>query len=231
MKRLLIFLSIFPIASCSTYMENKIGEEFKSIQPNFTNVMTENVSLEGAVYDGGGGLFASDRRANNVGDIITVTLEESMTAANSGTETTSKKDSYTFDLPEALFGPSSLIGKLLFSGGVDESRLQGGTEQSFQGSGSANQANSLTGTISVTVVRVFPNGNLEIKGERKLMYNSGTEYIRVAGVVRPEDISSSNTVSSTKVADAKISYTGTGDMNDSVTKGWLSRYFAYVSPF
>ena len=63
------------------------------------------------------------------------------------------------------------------------------------------------------------------------MYNSGTEYIRVAGVVRPEDISSSNTVSSTKVADAKISYTGTGDMNDSVTKGWLSRYFAYVSPF
>ena len=155
MKRFLIFLSILPIASCSTYMENKIGEEFKSIQPNFTNVMTENVSLEGAVYDGGGGLFASDRRANNVGDIITVTLEESMTAANSGTETTSKKDSYTFDLPEALFGPSSLIGKLLFSGGVDESRLQGGTEQSFQGSGSANQANSLTGTISVTVVRVF----------------------------------------------------------------------------
>ena len=231
MKRFLIFLSILPIASCSTYMENKIGEEFKSIQPDFTNVMTENVSLEGAVYDGGGGLFASDRRANNVGDIITVTLEESMTAANSGTETTSKKDSYTFDLPEALFGPSSLIGKLLFSGGVDESRLQGGTEQSFQGSGSANQANSLTGTISVTVVRVFPNGNLEIKGERKLMYNSGTEYIRVAGVVRPEDISSSNTVSSTKVADAKISYTGTGDMNDSVTKGWLSRYFAYVSPF
>ena len=231
MKIFLIFLSILPIASCSTYMENKIGEEFKSIQPNFTNVMTENVSLEGAVYDGGGGLFASDRRANNVGDIITVTLEESMTAANSGTETTSKKDSYTFDLPEALFGPSSLIGKLLFSGGVDESRLQGGTEQSFQGSGSANQANSLTGTISVTVVRVFPNGNLEIKGERKLMYNSGTEYIRVAGVVRPEDISSSNTVSSTKVADAKISYTGTGDMNDSVTKGWLSRYFAYVSPF
>ena len=231
MKRFLIFLSILPIASCSTYMENKIGEEFKSIQPNFTNVMTENVSLEGAVYDGGGGLFASDRRANNVGDIITVTLEENITAANSGTETTSKKDSYTFDLPEALFGPSSLIGKLLFSGGVDESRLQGGTEQSFQGSGSANQANSLTGTISVTVVRVFPNGNLEIKGERKLMYNSGTEYIRVAGVVRPEDISSSNTVSSTKVADAKISYTGTGDMNDSVTKGWLSRYFAYVSPF
>ena len=89
----------------------------------------------------------------------------------------------------------------------------------------------MNGTISVTVVRVFPNGNLEVKGERKLSYNSGTEYIRLAGVIRPEDISSTNTVSSTKVADAQISYTGTGDMNDSVTKGWLSRYFAYISPF
>ena len=229
--RFLIFLFVFPLFSCATYMENKIGQEFKSIQPDFTNVMQGNESLEGAVYDGRGGLFASDVRANNIGDIITVTLEEQLTAANSGSETTTKKDSYTFDLPEALFGPSSFIGKFLFSDGVKESRLQGGTEQSFQGSGTAAQANSLTGTISVTIVRVYPNGNLQIKGERKLSYNSGTEYIRLSGVVRPEDVTSSNTVSSTKVADAQISYTGTGDMNDSVTKGWLSRYFAYVSPF
>ena len=166
-----------------------------------------------------------------MGDIITITLEESMTAANSGSETTSKQDSYAFDLPEALFGPSSFIGKLFFKDGIKEQRLQGGTTQSFSGTGSAAQANSISGTISVTVVRVFPNGNLQVKGERKLSYNSGTEYIRLAGVIRPEDISSSNTVSSTKVADAQISYTGTGDMNDSVTKGWLSRYFAYVSPF
>ena len=134
-------------------------------------------------------------------------------------------------MPEALFGPSSLIGKLFFKDGVKEDRLGGGTTQAFTGSGSAAQANSISGTLSVTVVRVFPNGNLQVKGERKLSYNSGTEYIRLAGVIRPEDISSSNTVSSTKVADAQISYTGTGDMNDSVTKGWLSRYFAYVSPF
>ncbi len=229
--RYIIFLLLLPLASCATYMENKIGQEFKSIQPDFTNVMNENKSLEGAVYDGRGGLFASDVRANNMGDIITVTLEESMTAANSGSETTTKKDSWTFDLPEAIFGPSSLIAKFLFDGGVDEDKLKAGTEQSFQGSGTAAQANSLTGTISVTVVRVYPNGNLQIKGERKLSYNSGTEYIRLSGVVRPEDVTSANTVSSTKVADAQISYTGTGDMNDSVTKGWLSRYFAYVSPF
>ena len=136
-----------------------------------------------------------------------------------------------------LFGPSSLIGKFLFPGGVKEDRLQAGTTQSFTGSGTAAQANTLTGTISVTVVRVFPNGNLEVKGERKLSYNSGTEFIRVAGVIRPEDISSSNTVSSTKVADAQISYTGTGDMNDSVTRvGWedillIFRHFKMKNKF
>ncbi|PPR42178.1 MAG: hypothetical protein CFH30_00680, partial [Alphaproteobacteria bacterium MarineAlpha8_Bin1] len=124
-----------------------------------------------------------------------------------------------------------LIGKFFFPGGVKEDNLRAGTTQAFTGTGTAAQANTLTGTISVTVIRVYPNGNLEVKGERRLSYNSGTEYIRVSGVIRPEDISSSNTVSSTKVADAQISYTGTGDMNDSVTKGWLSRYFAYVSPF
>lgn len=212
-------------------MQDQIGEEFKSIQPDFSNFENTNKATEGAVYGGDGGLFASDRRANRVGDIITITLEETMTAANSGTETTSKSDSYGFDLPEALFGPSSLLSKLFFPGGVKEDNLVGGTTQAFTGSGTAAQSNSLTGTISVTIVRVYPNGNLEVKGQRKLMYNSGTEYIRLAGVVRPDDISSSNTVSSTKVADAQISYTGTGDMNDSVTKGWLSRYFAYISPF
>ena len=229
--RFLTIILTLTLGSCASYMENKIGQEFKSIQPVFTNIQPQHVSSAGAVYNGSGGLFASDRRANNIGDIITVTLEESLSAANSGSETLSKSDSYTFDLPEALFGPSSLIGKLFFPGGVTENNLRGGTTQAFTGTGTAAQANTLTGTISVTIVRVYPNGNLEVKGERKLSYNSGTEYIRLSGVVRPEDISSGNAVSSTKVADAQISYTGTGDMNDSVTKGWLSRYFAYVSPF
>ena len=226
--RYLILLFTVPLFSCSTYMESKIGEDFKSIQPDFTNIAPNN-TFEGAVYSGGGGLFASDRRANNVGDIITVTLEENITAANSGNETFTKSDSYGFGGYTTIL--PCLIGKLLFPGGVVEDNLKGGTTQKFTGTGTAGQNNSMNGTISVTVVRVFPNGNLEVKGERKLMYNSGTEYIRLAGVIRPEDISSSNTVSSTKVADAQISYTGTGDMNDSVTKGWLSRYFAYISPF
>ena len=70
-------------------MEEKIGKEFKSIQPDFTNIQPASYTTAGAVYNGQGGLFASDRRANNVGDIITITLEENMAAANSGSETLS----------------------------------------------------------------------------------------------------------------------------------------------
>ena len=92
--RYLFIIILLLLQSCSTYMQNRIGEEFKSIQPDYTNFETVDISTAGAVYAGGGGLFASDRRANAVGDIITITLEESMTAANSGSETTSKQDSY-----------------------------------------------------------------------------------------------------------------------------------------
>ena len=146
-------------------MENKIGEDFKSIQPDFTNFEIANSSTEGAVYDGGGGLFASDRRANAVGDIITITLEESMTAANSGSESTSKSDSYAFDLPEALFGPSSIIGKLLFKDGVKEQNLQGGTTQSFSGTGTAAQANSIMGRFLLLLLEFIQMVIYKLKGK------------------------------------------------------------------
>ena len=103
--RYIFFLLIFPMLGCATYMENKIGQDFKSIQPDFTNVMQGNKALEGAAYDGRGGLFASDVRANNVGDIITVTLEESMTAAGMALKQQLKKTVTLLTLPEALFGP------------------------------------------------------------------------------------------------------------------------------
>ena len=201
----IILISTLFLGSCASYMENKIGKEFKSIQPNFTNIQPASYTTAGAVYNGEGGLFASDRRANAVGDIITITLQENMAAANSGSETISKSDSYTFDLPEALFGPSSLIGKFFFPGGVKEDNLRAGTTQAFTGTGTAAQANTLTGTISVTVIRVYPNGNLEIKGQKKLRITEGTEYIRLSGIIRPQDISTTNSVSSSKSSGSEAS--------------------------
>ncbi len=95
----------------------------------------------------------------------------------------------------------------------------------FEGEAEADQSNSLQGNISVTVVDVFPNGNLVVRGEKWITLNQGDEYIRVEGILRPEDISPLNTVSSSKLANSRISYGGTGSMASSQTPGWLSKVF------
>ena len=86
-------------------------------------------------------------------------------------------------------------------------------------------SNSLTGNISVTIHEVLANGVLIVKGEKWLTLNQGDEYIRVSGMIRPQDISADNTVNSTQIADARISYSGTGAVHDSNTMGWLSQFF------
>ena len=94
-----------------------------------------------------------------------------------------------------------------------------------------NQSNSLSGTLSATIVRVFPNGNLEIKGQKKLRITEGTEYIRLSGIIRPEDISTTNTVSSAKIAEAQIEYVGAGILDSATKPGWGSKIFRAISPF
>ena len=125
--------------------------------------------------------------------------------------------------------PNLLTGGL--ANGDPNNALTTSTAQAFSGSGNAAQSNSLTGRLSVTVVRVFDNGNLGILGQKELTLNNGKEYIRVSGIVRQEDISSVNTVPSNRLADAQISYIGAGDMADSSKKGWLSRAMRTISPF
>tara|TARA_B100000989_G_C19474348_1_gene442193 strand:+ start:213 stop:914 length:702 start_codon:yes stop_codon:yes gene_type:complete len=224
-------ISVFFLISCAGHMEDRINQDFKSLQPDYTNI-EEKKSLEGTIYEGDGGLFASDRRATRVGDIITISLAENLTANNGGTATLNKSQDYTFDLPAAIFGPSSLIGKLFFKDGINEANLStANSAENMSSTAATAQTLDMTATISVTVVRRFPNGNLEIKGSKKLQYKNGTEYIRVSGTIRPEDIDATNTVSSLKVADAEISVVGSGDVTNVATKGWLAKAFSYVKPF
>ena len=112
-----------------------------------------------------------------------------------------------------------------------ETGLSTGTNQSFTGSGSAAQSNSLSGQMSVTVARVHEGGNLEILGQKKLTLNNGDEYIRVRGIVRPEDISSQNIVLSDRIANAEIKYLGAGDVADTAKQGWLQRSLSTLSPY
>ncbi len=225
--KFLIFITVFFLNGCSTYVEEIASEEFRPVQEEIAFTQN-NQKKTGAIYrDGQGGLFSSDRRARKVGDILTVDFNEAFVATKSQTTNASKQDSYDLTLPNVL--PNALTGGL--GNGEAKNSLATSTTQSFKGSGDAGQSNSLTGKISVTVVRVFNNGNLEILGQKELTLNNGQEYIRVRGIVRPEDISATNVVQSNRLADAQIRYTGAGAVADASQPGWLSRALRSVSPF
>ena len=159
----------------------------------------------------------TDSRAHRVGDILTVALVESTQASKKATTSTSKTD-------KADIGSPTILGQGLSIGGnVASIGLNG--ERSFDGAGSSTQSNQLTGQITVTVAQRLSNGNLLVRGEKWLTINQGQELVRISGIVRPQDIGQDNVVPSTRVADARISYTGRGTLADANTRGWLSRFF------
>ncbi len=161
-----------------------------------------------------------DRKAGAVGDILTVVLEE-QTVSRKSSNLDVKKDS-EISVPGGA--AAQVLGNpVQFKGLSLDTNLS--AEREFKGQAGAAQSNNLVGDVAVSVVDVWPNGTLVIRGEKWLTLNRGDEYIRVTGLVRPEDVRPDNTVLSTKVANARISYAGTGTLADSQTMGWLGRFF------
>ncbi len=173
--------------------------------------------IDGGLYvaDQSLALF-SDVKANRVGDMITIILSESMQASKSASTAASKDGSVDTGTPQ-LFGVTVTRN----SDAVLSNSWE--TAQSFEGSGSSSQSNQLSGSITVTVAEVYPNGNLYVRGEKWLTLNQGKEYVQVTGIIRQADISTDNSVPSSKVADARITYSGTGTVADSNRPGVISR--------
>lgn len=172
----------------------------------------------GAIRHGrfGTSLF-SDRRAMQVGDIITVRLVERTAARKDADTKIQKKGKVAID-------EGTVLGNEVGSGGLSLGSSLGGARD-FNGQGESTQSNSLSGSIAVSVTEVLPNGLLRIRGEKWLQLNRGSEYIRLTGLVRQEDLAPDNSVASTRLADARIGYSGTGELADSNRMGWLSRFF------
>ena len=178
----------------------------------------DSASARGAIYQPALAMnLVGDARAGRVGDIIIVLLQERTQAAKSANTDLSRSTTHS-----ATLGGSGELGSFLGDGErtID---AQQGTE--FSGEGDADQSNSLNGQIAVTVAQVLPNGNLVVQGEKWITINQGEEFLRLRGIVRPMDISDDNTVLSTRVADARIAYSGRGSLADASTPSWLTRFF------
>ncbi len=175
---------------------------------------------DGAVYRTGMGLnLFTDRKGHRVGDLVTIRFEE-RTSSSKKADTTIKKDSTTTNQEPLVM--QSLIRGVASNAGVSTS-LDG--KRDFSGESESDQSNQLSGTLTAVVSAVYPNGLMLVQGEKWLNLNRGEEYIRVRGLLRPEDIDGTNTVSSLRLADARIAYSGTGELANSNSAGWLSRFF------
>jgi len=175
----------------------------------------------GSIYQAGASrtLF-EDRRARHVGDTITVTITENTSAATKSNNNIAKTGSIN-----ASIGPNlNLPGKTL-------TELKANSSNVASGKGDAAANNVFTGTITVTVVEVLPNGNLLVSGEKQVAIGHGQEYIRLSGIVNPYFVNASNTIASSQIADARIEYKESGAISEAQVIGWLARFFLTVMPF
>lgn len=169
----------------------------------------------------GGGVFVAgrsasliaDTRAFRAGDVLTVVLRESTQASKSADTQMGKGSGGSLNLD--LNGKTRGYGL--------------GAQRDFNGSATTSQQNALQGAITVVVHEVMGNGLLRVAGEKSLTLNQGEELVRLAGYVRAADVDSENRVSSQRIANARIAYSGRGHMADANTPGWLTRWF--VSPW
>jgi flagellar L-ring protein precursor FlgH len=202
-------------------MGNPLKEQVAPIPPAFAPVPPPPPATGSLWQAGARGLVpAEDRKARGVGDILTILLVERLQADKSAAQEASRQSSRALDLPDAK--PISSIPEGLFAGGATSS---------FSGEGRTSQSNRLSGEITVTVTAVLPNGAMAVAGDRRLLLTRGEEQVQLTGIVRPEDIGPDNRVLSTRVADARLRYSGTGEVAAQARQGWLSRFFDRITPF
>jgi len=158
--------------------------------------------------------------ARKVGDPLTIVLVENTQASKSSSSKLDSGGGFSLTPPStgalSLFKPS-------------DASVSGA--RNFNGKGTADQSNSLSGEVSVTVVAVYPNNTMLVQGQKRVTLNRGDEFVQIKGIVRTADIGADNRVLSTRVADARIAYTGKGDVARAGRQGWLGRFFSVISPF
>jgi flagellar L-ring protein precursor FlgH len=178
---------------------------------------------DGAIFHASYGYspLTSGARAARVGDVVTIMLVEKTQALKSNSASTDRSGSISVTPP-----PTGPIATLL-----NKVNLNMGDGAKFAGKGDAAQSNQLTGAISVTIAAVYPNGTMLVRGEKALTLNRGDEQISISGIIRQADVDFDNTIPSTRVADARITYSGKGEIARASSQGWLGRFFSRVSPF
>lgn len=218
MLRIIAMVSIVSLMSACASMQEPSQDDpyFSPIAPDApARPLMQSGSLFTQHYSNS---LYSDNKARREGDIITVVLRESTQASKKAKTELQKDSSSSLDPVIGLNGNPLTVGGNSLQFGLSST-------SDYKGDSKADQSNSLVGNISVNVLQVLNNGNLVIRGEKWLTLNTGKEYIRLTGVIRSQDVDVNNTVESTKIANARIEYSGTGAHHSGQSPGWLSQFF------
>jgi flagellar L-ring protein precursor FlgH len=206
----------FALVGCSSVTPSSIVKQSTSARPMLADTGTPS---EGAIFNSGSyrPMF-EDRRARHIGDVLTVSINEKTAANKSGASTGNKSGSVSAAMPGILQGR---LG----------SSLSANTANKFADGDTQANSNAFTGTIGVTVSEVLPNGNLIVVGEKQIAMDKGIEYIRISGMVNPDTIQPGNIVSSTLVADARVEYRTSSQLDRAELTSQMTRFFQSMLPF
>ena len=169
-----------------------------------------------------------DNKARNIGDIVTVQILERSEAAKKANTKLDRNNDSTFGL-SGLFDLTTLFKTSATADKVPLSSGQATSGHKFEGKADTDRESELIATVSCLVTEVLANGNLRIEGRQDITVNHENQYIVLSGIIRPEDISPQNAVRSSKMADARIEYSGEGDVDGQQRPSWINRFFSTVN--
>ncbi|MBC8287004.1 MAG: flagellar basal body L-ring protein FlgH [Nitrospinae bacterium] len=226
-------LGLFFLPACST--SHRAVDSTSTIIPKHLYAKKSKFEVqEGAIWPGNtrGNFLFGDDKAVAVGDIITVTINETATSSQSATTNTAKDTTLNMQAPSILGLPSSLgVKNFLGMGTQFDPTVNASVSNSSQGNGIVTRNGTLTGTISAIITEILPSGNFRIEGRRSVTVNKEEQIMVLRGIIRPQDIGFDNIISSVWIADASISLTGEGVVADEQRKGWLAQILSKVWPF
>jgi len=221
MKKVLAkLIAVMALAGCVTTTPSTAVHQPMTVRPE---AQVARAPVNGAIFNVATSrpLF-EDHRARFVGDTLTINIVEKTQASKISENKTERTQSVDASVPTVVGLPFK---------GLQGLGLTANDSNKFDGKGQNTSSNDFTSTITVTVIEVYPNGNLLVSGEKQMGLKEGEEFIRFSGVVNPNTITGVNTVQSTQVADARIEFKANGFIDSAQVMGWLSRFFLTVLPF
>ena len=225
-------LMVLFLVSCGGL--NLGGSSDKVVSEPIFEDTVKYVPKDGSLWPGetSENLLFADTKAKQVGDIVTVQLEENFESSNSATTGISKDSEIDLGVTTILGLPNDYgMTNFLGQGTSFDPNVEAQSSRSTNGSGTTTRGGSMTGTLAAVIKEELPHGMFRIEGRRTVTVNNEDQTMVLTGLIRRVDIGFANTISSQQIADADIVYTGKGVISDEQNVGWLMRFFAWVWPF